>query len=110
MELKPQNLDGEEIAIFIWDYTEQSGGSAVLFGTARFSNGEFYVERDREPFRVTIPEEAWDTLRTVKDGDENFSPANVMVMLRLGPLPEDADESEYEEIDIPILEQTKNIA
>ena len=105
MELKPQNLDGEDIAIFIWDHTGQCGGSAVLFGTARFSDGEFYVERDTDPLRVSIPEEAWDTLRTVKEDDENFSPANVMVMLRLGPLPDDADESEYEDINIPILKK-----
>ncbi len=108
MKLTPQQIDGEIIAVFIWDVTGTCGGSAVLYGIARFHDNTFVVERTEEPFVLSIPETAWETLRLVKENDEAFSPAKVMVMLRLGPVPEDTDESEYVPINIPILNENKD--
>jgi len=107
MDLHPEHLDGKQIAVFIWDVTGTCGGSVVLFGIARFRDNDFYVERTEEPLRLPIPEEAWDTLRHVEKDDQTFGPAPYMVMLRLGPLPEDNDPSEYVRLPVPILEESQ---
>ena len=62
MKLKPHHISGKQMAVFIWDHSDQCGGSVVHFGTARFSADELYVERDEEPCRIPIPKEAWMTL------------------------------------------------
>ena len=105
MKLQPRDVDGASVAVFIWDESGDCGGSAVLFGTGRFRDGEFFVERNEQPKRLPIPESAWGTLRRNTRGHATFGDVDYIVTLRVGPLPEGADISEYERLDIPILEQ-----
>lgn len=103
--LHPSRAANSTIAVFIWDEGGTCGGSAVLFGTARFVGGEFYVEREEPPRRMPIPESAWDNLRVNSDKNEaaTFGLADYTVMLKLGPIPEGESMEGYEQIDIPIL-------
>jgi hypothetical protein len=104
MKIHPKDVDGADIAIFIWDQTD-SGSSAVLFGIARFSDDEFFVERKQLPFRMPIPKSAWENLRKNDDRGEGktFEWSDYIVMLRLGPMPPGDLPENYERIDIPIL-------
>ncbi|GAA5131776.1 hypothetical protein JIN84_07175 [Luteolibacter yonseiensis] len=103
--IHPKDIDGASIAVFIWDQTHSYGGSMVLFGIARFSKGGFFVERESEPLQMPIPESAWENIRENDDRGEGktFELADYIVMLRLGPLPEDDPPENYERIDLPPL-------
>lgn len=105
MMIHPKDITGASIAAFIWDQTHSCGGSMVLFGTARFSEGEFFIERESEPLQMPIPESAWENIRANDDQGEGktFELANYIVMLRLGPMPKDDLLENYNGIDIPIL-------
>jgi len=105
VSIHPANIDGASIAVFIWDHTGECGGSAVLFGTSRFVDGEFFVDRNRAPRKLPIPESAWENLRINSNPKEGamFEMAEYIVMLRLGPIPEDDPIDGFEKIDIPIL-------
>jgi hypothetical protein len=90
MKIHPKDIDGISIAILIWDQSDEGGGSFVMFGTARFTEDGFFVERDRKPHRMPIPESAWENLRRNPDRSPGttFETAEFIVMLRLGTLPE----------------------
>ena len=105
--IDPRTIIGEEIAIFIHDVEGDSGGSAILFGIARFENEEFYVERIQEPYKFPIPKSAWSSLKANENpkAGELFEEVPFIVRLILGSMPEDATNSEFEKINIPILDQ-----
>ena len=101
----PQNIEGEELAIFIHDVHGNCGGSAVMFGIARYKDGEFYAERTQDPIKLPIPESAWPSLKKNENPGEGetFAEADYIVRLVLAPLPEDQDISDFQKVDIPIL-------
>jgi hypothetical protein len=105
MTIHPNTIIGRSVAIFIWDESGACGGSAVLFGSAAFEDGEFFVIRTSEPIRMPIPDSAWHTLRhnPTPEVGTTFETAEFVVTLRLGPLPPEAAGDAYQEVDIPIL-------
>jgi len=105
MNIHPREISGESLAIFIYDVDGDCGGSSVLFGTARFSDGEFIADRTKEPKEFIIPDSAWHTLREndKKEKGTTFEEASYVVTLLLGRMPEEDDPNEYEQIEMPKL-------
>jgi hypothetical protein len=105
--IHPKNITGEEIAIFIHDINGTCGGSAVLFGIARFENELFYVERSTAPLKFPIPTSAWQSLKPNEspNAESTFGCAAFIVRLILGSIPDGDILDDYSKIDIPILQQ-----
>ena len=105
MKMHPREILGESLAIFVYDVDGDCGGSSVLFGTARFSDGQFIADRIKEPKEFMIPESAWHTLREndKKEKGSTFEEASYVVTLLLGKMPEGDDPNEYERIEMPEL-------
>ncbi|WP_018969905.1 hypothetical protein [Rubritalea marina] len=105
--IHPRTIKGKDIAIFVHDVDGNSGGSAVLFGVARYEDEQFFVERSQEPHMFPIPESAWPSLK-VNDNPkagELFEEAPFVVRLILRPMPDDTNEDDFEKLNIPILDQ-----
>ena len=107
MDIHPKDIAGAPIAVFIWDEDDNCGGSIVMFGIARYDQGDFFVERTAEPLQMPIPESAWQNLR-VNSGPSaatTFEGAGYIVMLRLGPMPENESFEGYQKINIPFYSE-----
>ena len=107
--IHPKTINGERIMIFIHDIEGNCGGSAMLYGIARFEAEEFYVERTEKPHKFPIPESAWQSLKKKQNIDtgEFDQETPYVVRLIIGNKPEDEVVDDYQEIDIPILKSDK---
>jgi hypothetical protein len=96
-EMNFEELTGKKLAILAWGEDEQGEDEAAVFtGIARWADGHLYLDHEGTPPYFQIPDDVLYRVKPVPDDLKDiFLDAEYYISLLIGPLPDDADPSEY---------------
>ncbi|MEM1054667.1 MAG: hypothetical protein AAGI52_04005 [Bacteroidota bacterium] len=84
----PENLDGASLVLLLVDDDE---GTAMVKGTLRVEADGLHLEH-RAGSRFPLPEDTLDRLRPVGEARMIVGEVDYLLVLSIGPLPDDATE------------------
>lgn len=88
--------DKKFAVIIVEDNGTENGAWYVLAGVAKWRDGHLFVDRGIDAPEFSIPDDTLDRVKPVQpDVRGVLEEADYYTMLSLGPLPEDADPSEF---------------
>lgn len=82
--------------IFVEDDGTDDGAWTVLTGVAKWRDGHLFVHRGMSVPEFPIPDDTLARVRSVQPGFRDIlEEADYCTMLSVGPMPEDADSTEF---------------
>jgi hypothetical protein len=88
--------DKKFAVIFVEDDGTEEGACTVLTGVAKWREGHLFVHRGMDVPEFPIPDDTLDRVKQVQPEIRDvLEEADYWTMLLVGPIPEDADPSEF---------------
>lgn len=88
--------DKKFAVIFVEDDGTEDGAWTVLTGVAKWREGHLFVHRGMDVPEFPIPDDTLDRVKPVQpEVRDVLEEADYCTMLSVGPIPEDADPSEF---------------